>query len=67
MTSTRALTPGGWPQRAPLKVRLDGEAELAASLLAQRLLLLAILLALLLALLHKVWMELCPPFRYYSI
>ena len=39
-----------WPQRVPPKVRLDGEAELTASLLAQRLLLLAVLLALLLAL-----------------
>ena len=36
----------------PPKVLLDGEAQLAASILAQRLLLLAVLDALLLALLH---------------
>ena len=41
-----------WSQRVPPKVRLDGEAKRAASLLAQRRLLLAVLLALLLALLH---------------
>ena len=36
----------------PPKVLLDGEAQLAASILAQRLLLLAVLDALILALLH---------------
>ena len=41
----------GQPQRVPAKVRLDGEAELTASLLAQ-FLLLAVLFAVLLALIH---------------
>ena len=41
----------GQPQRVPAKVRLDGEAELTASLLAQ-FLLLAVLFAVRLALTH---------------